>query len=193
MRPKPLSFSLNSLAPSVSPRSALLVAICFFGALPLFAQKDKREPLTETQIEEIREAGIDPDARIKLYTKFLDARADVIKGLTNRARSAARSLRLDGELQDLTALMDELGSNLDLYSDRKADIRPALKSLAEAAPRWLTILRVLEGESGFELSRKEAIESGEDLADQSKRLLTEQTDYFKQHKDEKGQDRAEPK
>jgi hypothetical protein len=43
------------------------------------------------------------------------------------------------------------------------------------------------------LARKEAIESGEDLADQAKRLLSEQTDYFAQHKDEQGQDRAEPK
>jgi hypothetical protein len=89
--------------------------------------------------------------------------------------------------------MDELGSNLDLYSDRKADIRKALKPLTEATPHWLNILRGLPGEQGFDLERKEAIESGEDLADQAKRLLTEQTDYFNLHKDEQGQDRAEPK
>ena len=79
------------------------------------------------------------------------------------------------------------------YTDRNADIRKALKNLSEAAPRWLGILRTLAGEPGFELARKEAIESGEDLADQAKRLLTEQTDYFNAHKEEKGQDRAEPK
>ena len=37
------------------------------------------------------------------------------------------------------------------------------------------------------------IESTEDIADQAKRLLTEQTDYFNQHKEERGQERAEPK
>ena len=89
--------------------------------------------------------------------------------------------------------MDELGSNLDEYSDRKADMRKSLKNLSDAAPRWLGILRALAGEPGFELSRKEAIEAGEDLADQSKRLLTEQTDYFNQHKEERGQERSEPK
>jgi len=89
--------------------------------------------------------------------------------------------------------MDELGENLDVYSDRKADIRKALKGLNDAAPRWVGILRALAGEPGFELSRKEAIESVEDLADQAKRLLTEQTDYFNAHKEEQGQDRAEPK
>jgi hypothetical protein len=157
------------------------------------AQKEKREPLTETQIDQIREAGVFPNDRINLYTKFLNEHADTIKGLTNRAKSSARSRRLDEELQDFTALMDELGSNLDLYSDRKADIRKALKALTDATPRWLGILRTLPGESGFDLARKEALESEEDLADQATRLSTEQADYFKLHKDEAGQERAEPK
>jgi hypothetical protein len=89
--------------------------------------------------------------------------------------------------------MDEFGSNLDVFSDRHADIRKSLKPLTEATDRWLGILRALPGEPGFDLARKEAIESGEDLADQAKRLLTEQTEYFNLHKDEENQDRAEPK
>jgi hypothetical protein len=169
------------------------ILLCLFLAPLLPAQKEKREPLTGAQIEQIREAGIDPEERVKLYTKFLDEHADLIKQLTNRAKSAARSRRLDDELQDFTALMDELGANLDVYSDRHADIRKSLKPLTEATERWLGILRTLAGEPGFDLARKEAIESGEDLADQAKRLLTEQTAYFNLHKDEQGQDRAEPK
>ncbi len=172
-------------------RSLLAIGLGLVCAVS-YGQKEKREPLTGAQIEQIREAGIYPDDRIALYTKFIGEHAETIKGLTSRAKSASRAHRLDEELQDLTALMDELGSNLDVYSDRKADIRKSLKGLNDAAPRWLGILRTLAGEPGFELSRKEAIESGEDLADQGKRLLTEQTDYFNAHKDERGQDRAEP-
>ena len=169
----------------------LALASAFAAVSP--AQKEKREPLTENQIDQIREAGIYPDDRINLYTKFVGEHADTIKGLTSRGKSNARAQRLDGELQDLTELMDELGSNLDVYSDRKADIRKALKNLNEAAPRWLGILRALAGEPGFDVARKEAIESGEDLADQAKRLLAEQTEYFNLHKQEQGQERAEPK
>ena len=58
---------------------------------------------------------------------------------------------------------------------------------------WQGIIRTLVGDPVFDLARKEAIESGEDLASQAKRLLAEQTEYFNLHKDEKGQDRAEPK
>jgi hypothetical protein len=171
--------------------AALLLGLLCVAPLP--AQKEKREPLTEAQIEQIREAGVFPDERVRLYTKFLDEHAEVIKGLTTRAKSAARSQRLDNELQDFTALLDEFGDNLDVFSDRHADIRKSLKPLPEASHRWLAILRALPGEPGFDLARKEAIESGEDLADQAARLLEEQTAYFDLHKDEQGQDRAEPK
>lgn len=174
-------------------RFFLVLVIAVLPATVSSAQKEKREPLTGAQIEQIREAGIFPDERVSLYTKFINEHADTIKGLTSRAKSAGRVQRLDGELQDLTALMDELGDNLDVYSDRKADIRKALKTLSDSAPRWLGIVRALAGEPGFDLARKEAIESGEDLADHAKRLLTEQTDYFNEHKEEKGQERAEPK
>jgi len=170
-----LAFTLISLAPS------------------LIAQKEKRQPLTEAEIEQIRDAGIDPSARIALYTKFLNEHAEVIKSLTNRAKSTARAKHLDDELQDFTALLDELGDNIDQYADRKADLRPALKPLNEDAPRWLNILRALAGEPAFDEARKEAIESGEELADQAKRILSEQTEYFNLHKDEKDQERAEPK
>jgi hypothetical protein len=157
------------------------------------AQKEQRQPLSESQVEKIREAGIDPDERIKLYTQFLDEHADTIKGLTNRAKSGARLKRLDDELLDFTALLDELGSNLDQYSERKADMRIALKKLNDLAPKWQTILKTLPGEPGFDEARKEALEAWDDLSDQSKRLFAEQSEYFATHKDEKGQERAEPK
>ncbi|HEY6487995.1 MAG: hypothetical protein WCC26_09245 [Terracidiphilus sp.] len=167
-------------------------------ALPLAAaaacaQKESRQPLTEVQVEQIREAGIDPNERVKLYTKFVGEHVDTIKGLIKRGHSPARARRLDGELQDLTTLMDELGSNLDQYGDRKADMRAALKPLSEDSHQWADALRVLPSEAGFDLSLKEAIDSVKDLADQSAQMLKEQTEYFTLHKDERGQDRAEPK
>lgn len=177
-------------------RAALMVAALVLGlgtAAPSIAQKDKPEPLTEAQIEQIREAGIDPNGRVDLYTKFIKEDAETIRSLTGRKVSLGRTKRLDEELQNLTALMDEFGSNLDTYSDRHADIRKSLKALTEETDRWHGILTALPGEIGFDLSRKEAIESEEDLADQAKRLLSEQTEYFDLHKDERGQDRAEPK
>jgi hypothetical protein len=176
-----------------SCRSFLIPIIFLTSTFVAPAQKEQRQPLTEAQVDKIREAGIVPDERIALYTKFMDEHAETIKGLTNRRTSVARGKRIDDELLDLTALMDEMGSNLDQYSERKADLRPALKKLNDATPRWLGILRALAGEPEFDEARKEAIEAGEELADEGKRLLTEQSSYFETHKEEKGQERAEPK
>ena len=177
------------------PRSiAFLIFLSAWVCMPaVLAQKEKPEPLSEAQIEEIREAGIDPNGRVGLYTKYVNEHADTIKSLTGRSKSLARAKRLDEELQDLTALMDEFGSNLDVFSERKADIRKALKPLTEATDRWLEILHALPSEPSFDVAREEAIESGQDLTEQAKQLLAEQTDYFKLHKDEQNQDRAEPK
>jgi hypothetical protein len=72
-------------------------------------------------------------------------------------------------------------------------MRTALRALADQSQRWLSTLKALAGENGFDLSRKEAIEANQDLADQAQRVLREQTEYFALHKDEKGQERAEPK
>lgn len=166
---------------------------CLVIASSLQAQKKKREPLTEAQIDKIAEAGIEPNARIGLYTQYLNEHADEIKALDKRAKTDARASKLNDVLEDFTALQDELGDNIDLLADRKADIRKSLKNLTEAAPRWQSILRALMGEPSYDLARKEAIESWQDLASQAQRLLQEQTDYFKQHPDEVGQDRWEPK
>jgi hypothetical protein len=168
----------------------------FLLALPLFltspqlpAQHVRTAKLTPTEVEAVAEAAVYPVERVKLYTRYLEERAGKIKDLSGRPKSGQRVLKLDEALQDFTALMDEAGSNLDQYSDRHSDIRKALKPLTEATPKWLSILRMLPGESGFDLARKEAIESGEELADQANRLLKEQTDYFAVHKDEKDQER----
>src|ERR1700761_2216876 len=153
---------------------SLAIVLLALVSIPALAQKEKREPLTEAQIEDIREAGVAPNLRITLYTKYANEHADVIKGLINRGKSRDRVKRIDDELQDFTALMDEIGSNLDQYGDRKADLREALKTLNEDCPKWVTILKSLPGEPAFDVARKEAIESGEDLADQASRLQSEQ-------------------
>jgi len=172
---------------------ATLIGIAGFSVPVAIAQKDHHDPLTEAQVDKIREAGIDPNERIKLYTEFTNDHVNVVKNLTSRGQSEARAMHLDRELHDVATLMDETGSNLDVYSDRHADMRQALKMLADASQRWLGILKALAGEAPFDLSRKEAIEAGQDLTDQAQRLLREQTEYFAAHKDEKGQERAEPK
>jgi hypothetical protein len=162
-------------------------------ALTAAAQKLKREPLNPAQMDQIREAAIDPNGRLGLYVKFLDERADKIAQLAERAKGTARTAHMEDELEDFTALMDELGSNLDQYAERKADIRKALKSVTVTAVKWKSMLSGIAGEPDFDLARKEALESTDDVAVSARQMLTEQEEYFKTHMDERGQERDEPK
>ena len=173
--------------------AALLLVVSLLGTAPLHAQKEKREPLTPAEQDQVAEAGIDPVARVGLYVKFLDEHSDTIKGLITRAHTTARVQRLNGDLEDFAALADELDDNLDVYSERKADIRKSLKGLNEGIARWQAILHALPSEPGFELSLKESFDAVGDLSDQAKQIGTDQDAYFKAHPDEKNQDRYEPK
>jgi hypothetical protein len=172
---------------------ATLLAVSLPITAPLHAQKEKREPLTPAEQDQIAEAGIFPVARVGLYVKFLDEHSDTIKGLISRAHTTARIQRLNSELEDFAALADELDDNLDVYSERKADIRKSLKGLNEGIARWQAILHALPSEPGFELSLKESFDAIGDLSDQAKQIGTDQDAYFKAHPDEKNQDRYEPK
>jgi len=174
-------------------RTTAAILVSLLVSAPLAAQKDKPEPLTAAQQDQIAEAGIDPVARVGLYVKFLNDDSDTIKGLTPRAHSQARVRRLNDELENFTALMDELGDNLDVYSERRADIRKALKGLNEGIAGWQAVLHGLPSEPGFELSLKDALDSVGELSDQAKQITSDQDAYFKAHPDEKGQDRWEPK
>ncbi len=173
-------------------RTVFVLALCAGLAGAVFAQTDEHETLTPGQVEKIRDAGIDPNHRIELYTGFLDEHAETLKKLSPHASSPSAARHMDTDLQDFSSLLDELGSNLDQYGDRKADMRPALKKLNETIPKWLALLQGLPAGLSFDESRKEAIEACQDLSTDAKQMETDQLAYFKTHKAEKGQEREEP-
>jgi hypothetical protein len=156
-----------------------------------WAQRNPVDPLTPDQQSKIAEAGIDPDARIGLYTKFLKDDADVIERLVHRTERG-RDRMMDEYLQRFSALIEELSSNLDEYGDRKADLRKSLKTLDESVPRWQQLVKSLPAGEAYQVSRADATDSLSDLADQTRQLTADQQTYFKEHKKAKGQEREEP-
>ncbi len=174
-------------------RAGLVIAVSLLATGSLLSgQKSQHETLTPAQVEEIREAGIDPNTRILLYAKYVNQHMDAIKELVKEGLSRSRSVKMDDELQTVTALADELDSNLDQYGSRKADIRKALKKVTDDLPKWSQAIQGLPANTTFDLSRKDALESVQDLRDDATQMLTEQRAYFKEHKDQRGQERAEP-
>lgn len=167
------------------------VGLIFLSA-PLLAQRNARQTLTPAQVEAIREAGINPNERIGLYVKYLNEHVDTIRQLAKEGLAPSRARKVDDELQTVAALTDELGSNLDQFGSRKADIRKALKKLNEDLPKWQEALQALPKNPAFSVSRDDALESCQDLTKDAAEMLADQKTYFKEHKDQRGQERAEP-
>ena len=71
------------------------------------------DPLTEDEIQEIRDNKINPNERVKLYLKFIDQRLDAIKQLAGAGKSVKEKSQIHDKFDEFTRLCDELQDNLD--------------------------------------------------------------------------------
>lgn len=123
---------------AASPRPAASVA-------PDRPVAQKRDPLTENESDQIRELAQEPDKRIKLLLKFTLARLATIEQMEGDPRMAAgRGKQVHDLLEDFTAMIDELDDNIDDYTDKKEDIRKALKDVIESNTSFQLKLRTLK-------------------------------------------------
>ena len=124
-------------------RSILPVLLLAFTAIPSVAQK--HDPLTEVESDQIRELSQEPDKRIRLMLKFVQARLATIDQMEGDARLAAgRGKQVHDLLEDFTSLIDELDDNIDDYTEKKSDIRKSLKDVIEANTSFQLKLRTLK-------------------------------------------------
>ena len=110
-------------------RSLVVLACMVMVALPALAQRDSRDPLTQKEVDELRDTNQEPEKRLPLIVKFARERLDAALAARNNAKLAAadRASAIHNSLQDFLAIYDELGDNLDMYSDQKEDLRKPLK------------------------------------------------------------------
>lgn len=125
----------------------LALLLCFLAEYAA-AQVRQRDPLSEKEIDEMRESADYPDKRLELMIKFARARITSIEQLRADAKSAKdRPLQIHDLLEDFLALLDETDDNVDMYASHKADMRKGLKLLIEANSEWQLKLRTLKQQS----------------------------------------------
>ena len=122
----------------------LLLTLTQIGA----AQTPKHDPLSEKEVDEMRETADFPNKRLETLIKFARVRMASIDELrANAAKAKDRPRQIHDLLQDFTALLDEVDDNIDMYSEHKADMRGGLKLLIEADSEWSLKLRNLKTQS----------------------------------------------
>ena len=134
--------------------------------LSVAAAAKRRDPLTEAETDQLREAAMDPYNRIKLMVKFTEARLVAIDQVRVDPKLAAeRGKQIHDLLEDFTSLLDEINDNLDQYEGRplnKESVKQyhkGLKELIEADARFDLKLRTLKSAAETDpVTKKEAPE-----------------------------------
>ena len=107
----------------------LLSFVLLLTALPVLAQRNQRDPLNPKEVDQLRETNQEPEKRLPLIVRFARERLDAALAARNNPKLAAadRADTIRDSLQDFLSIYDELGDNLDMYTDQKEDLRKPLK------------------------------------------------------------------
>ena len=167
--------------------SVLLTCLLF--VLPLCAQKP-RDPLNPLEIDQLRDAMLDPDARLKLYVNFTRDRMAKLEQMRSDPKTTERGLRTHDMLQDFLTLYDELDDNVDMYVGRRNDIRKPLRLIIEADTEFQSKLRALRNAADaspaeakqYEFLLADALDTVDMSAEDHRKTLMEVEEYMKHKK-----------
>jgi len=126
--------------------------IIVFLLLSAVAFARRRDPLTDAESDQLREARQEPAKVLKLFGKFADARLDAInESLNNTQKTRERPATVHDLLDDFASIVDEINDNLDMYqennrldNDQRKQYRKGLKELIVDEGKLRARLRSLQ-------------------------------------------------
>ena len=167
----------------------LLALVCAWAG---HATAQKRDPLNEKEIDEMRESADLPDKRLECMVKFARARMTSIQQLETNGKTAKdRPMQIHDLLEDFTTLLDEIGDNIEMYASHNADMRKGLTLLVEANSEWQLQLRRLKEQSPpeeldqYSFILTNASDAVRDMGDDARQELQKQNELAKAKKLEK--------
>ena len=135
---EPMKLAMRLLA--VTLASSLL-------AMSGWAQRKTRDPLTDAEVDQMREAADLPNKRLELLVKFARERVFEIESAQTESSGRPRPRQIHDNLQDFIAILDEIEDNIDMYGAHNADMRKGLKLVIEADSEWQLKLRQIKEKS----------------------------------------------
>ncbi|HEY7354678.1 MAG TPA: hypothetical protein VH596_18065 [Terriglobales bacterium] len=160
------------------------------------AQVHHHDPLTDPEIDKVRDTAQLPEDRLKLYVQFARVRLDKMQQAHADQKSTDRAQQTRDALQEFLDVYDELNTNVDTYADRDDDLRKALKPVIEADTEFGAKLRAFKSSLGSTQEARDddfligsALETVDSAAKDHRDLLAEQEEEFK-HKKKQGHKEA---
>ena len=150
----------------------------------------RRDPLTEVEINQLRDTAMEPDLRLKLYVTFARARLDAVEKARSDPKVTDRGQETRDRLQDFLDVYDELNDNIDTFVGRRADLRKPLKAIIEADTEFQAKLRALKDSADatkdeakkYEFLLSNTLETIDTSVPDHRQLLDEQEEAAKNKK-----------
>jgi hypothetical protein len=164
------------------------VAILGIMAIGIAASAQRhRDPLTQAEIDQIRDVSWEPRERLALYVSFARSRLVKLEQMRNDPKTKDRAQQTHDMLDGFLLLYDELNDNLDTYVDRRDDIRKPLKLVIDADTEFQAKLRALKDAADvppaeanqYEFVLTNALDTLDTSAEDHKKLLADQEDAAK--------------
>jgi hypothetical protein len=169
--------------------SGCLISACLI-ATPLMRAQRHSDPLTQSEIDQIRDASWEPKQRLTLYVQFARARLVALEQMRSDPKIKDRPRQTHDKLDDFLLLYDELNDNIDTYVDRKDDIRKPLKIIIEADTEFQAKLRALKEAADipreefreYEFVLTNVLDTVDTSAEDHRKLLADQEEAAKHKK-----------
>jgi hypothetical protein len=174
---------------SVASRRVCLGAFLLLAASWALGQRH-RDPLTQAEIDQVRDASWEPRQRLALYVEFARTRLVKMEQIRSDAKTKDRAQQTHDLLDDFQLLYDELNDNIDTYVDRNDDIRKPLRVIIAADTEFQAKLRALKDAAGvprsesslYEFVLSNALDTVDSSADDHRKLLDDQEEAAKHKK-----------
>lgn len=148
------------------------------------------DPLTQAEINQVRDTSWEPKLRLPLYVQFARARLVKLEEVRSDPKTVNRAKQTHDLLDAFQRLYDELNDNIDTYVDRKDDIRKPLKTVIEADTEFQAKLRGLKDAADvpsaeaqqYEFVLNNAIETLDSSVEDHRKLLADQEEAAKHKK-----------
>jgi hypothetical protein len=171
-------------------RVGVSVALLFLTVAMAPPAQRRRDPFTQPEIDQIRDASWEPQQRLSLYITFARARLAAMEQMRSDPKTKDRSQQTHDRLDDFLLIYDELNDNIDTYVDRKDDIRKPLKLIIDADTEFEAKLRALKDAADvpaaeakqYEFILTNALDTLDSSVEDHRKLLVEQEEAAKHRK-----------
>jgi hypothetical protein len=167
-----------------------VVSVCMLLCAPFLMAQRRRDPLTQPEIDKIRDSSWEPKQRLPLYVEFARARLVKLEQVRSDPKTTDRAKQTHDLLDAFQLLYDELNDNIDTYIDRRDDIRKPLKIILDADTEFQAKLRALKDAADvppaeaqqYEFVLTNAIETVDSATADHRKLLEDQEEAAKHKK-----------